>query len=117
MTDVKAQLNSLHIAPRKVRLVADSLKGLSVKDAEIELQFREKKASGPLAKLLRSAVANARNNAEIENPEETLYVKNIRVNEGRPFKRFMPRAHGRATQIKKRTSHVTLILSTKSQTL
>ena len=113
MVEIKATLRSLHIAPRKVRLVADRLRGLSVKKAEVELSFRVKRASQPLLKLLRSAMANASHNAKILNPGEVLFVKSIRVDEGRPFKRSMPRAHGRASPIRKRTSHIMLTLMSK----
>src|SRR3989344_2348082 len=113
MAEISAKLDSLHIAPRKVRLVARSLKGLRVRDAVSLLNFRIKRASVPVARLLKSAIANAKNNAKIANPEENLFVKNIRVDSGRSFKRFMPRARGRASLIKKRTSHVIITLTSK----
>lgn len=103
-----AKLNNLDIAPRKVRLIASALKGLSTNEAEAQLLFRPQRASGPLLKLLRSAVANAKNNQKL-NPEK-LVVKNIRVDQGPTLKRFLPRAMGRATSIHKKTSHVLLIL-------
>lgn len=110
MPEVKAKLSSLHIAPRKVRLIADKLRGLKVSDAKRELNFRVKRSTEPLDKLLASAIKNAKNNSSIENPEESMFIKIITVDEGRPFKRYMPRAHGRATMFKKRTSHITLVL-------
>ena len=110
MTEVTAQLRSLHIAPRKVRLVVDRLRGKSITEAKKELSFRSKVSTIPLGKLIDSALANAKSNTDIKNPEESMYIKKINVDEGRPFKRYMPRARGRASMYKKRTSHITLIL-------
>ncbi len=105
---VTAKLNHLHIAPRKVRLIASALKGLSVNEAEAQLLFRPQRSSKPLLKLLRSAVANAKNNQKL-NPEH-LVIQSIRVDQGPTLKRFLPRAMGRATPIHKKTSHIHLIL-------
>ena len=113
MKPITAYLNSLRIAPRKVRAVADTIKGMTVGDARVALSFRPRVASVPLAKLLKSAVANATHNAGVSNPD-SLVITNITVDEGRPLKRFMPRAMGRASAIKKRTSHVSLTLGKKS---
>src|SRR3989344_4487325 len=77
MNQVIAKLNHLHIAPRKVRLVADGIKGLSVNEAEAQLMFRPQRSSGPLLKLLRSAVANAKNNNKLS--EAKLAVKKIKT--------------------------------------
>ncbi|OGZ41989.1 MAG: 50S ribosomal protein L22 [Candidatus Ryanbacteria bacterium RIFCSPHIGHO2_02_FULL_45_43] len=110
MTEVKAQLKSLHIAPRKVRLLADRVRGMKVIEAQQEFHFRAKRSSKPLQKLVACAVANAKHNAGVKNPEEEMFIKTITVDEGRPFKRYMPRAHGRATMYKKRTSHITVVL-------
>ena len=111
--EIKSVLSSLHIAPRKVRLVTDSIKGKNVKDALTELKFRPKRAADPLLKLLKSALANAKHNSQITDPENTLIIKDIQVNEGKPFKRLLPRAFGRANIIKKRTSHIKLVLGSK----
>lgn len=111
MAQVIAKLNHLHIAPRKVRLVADALKGLSVNQAEAQLLFRPQRSSEPLLKLLRSAAANAKNNHKL-NPDK-LVVQSIRVDQGPTMKRFLPRAMGRATPIHKKTSHIILILEDK----
>ena len=108
MNQVFAKLNYLHIAPRKVRLIASALKGLSVNEAEAQLLFRPQRSGEPLLKLLRSAIANAKNSQKL-NPEN-LVIKIIRVNQGPTLKRFLPRAMGRATPILKRTSHVYLEL-------
>lgn len=111
MTEVTAQLKYLRIAPRKVRLVADCIRSKTVQRAAEELSFLQKRSAAPILKLLRSAVANAKNNFRL--PEEGLYVKKIVVNEGPRLKRFRPRAFGRASQILKRTSHISLTLGVK----
>lgn len=104
-----AKLNYLKIAPRKARLVADSIRGLSINEAEAQLSISPKRASLPLIKLLRSAVANAKHNQQIDAGR--LFVKEIRVDEGPALKRFMPRAMGRATPIHKKSSHIILVLA------
>lgn len=111
--DIKASLKYLHIAPRKVRLVADVIRNLSFKEAERQLRFLDKKAASPVLKVLRSAAANAKNNFNI-NDESILYIKEVRVNEGpHVYKRWRPRAMGRAYQIIKRISHVDLVLEAR----
>ncbi len=104
-----ATLRYLRMAPRKVRLVADLIRGLSVHDARIQLQYSAKDASKPLLKLLNSAVANARHNAGLV--EDSLQITKITVDGGPILKRWMPRAMGRATPIRKRTSHIELVLT------
>ena len=99
-----AKLRFLRIAPRKVRLVADLVRGKNVQEALTLLQFTLKRASLPVAKLLMSAVANATEGGEVD--VDTLYIKHIQVDEGPTMRRFRPRAYGRATRINKRTSHV-----------
>ncbi|MEK9170375.1 MAG: 50S ribosomal protein L22 [Patescibacteria group bacterium] len=108
MKQTTAKLNHLHIAPRKVRLIADGIRGLRVNEAEAQLMFRPQRSSGPLLKLLRSAVANAKNNEKLD--ADKLVVKSIFVDQGPVMKRFLPRSMGRATPLLKRTSHVTIIL-------
>ena len=110
---VKAKLNYLRIAPRKVRLVADLVRGKSIQEAQTILKFTRKKGSDPLIKLLKSAVANAKNNFHLE--EAGLFVAKITVDEGPKFKRFMPRARGQAYEIQKKTSHINLVLETKEK--
>lgn len=100
-----AKLNDLRIAPRKVRLVADLLRGLSVNEAEARLTVDRHRASKPLLKLLHSALAGAR--AKELNTED-LYVEVIRVDQGPMLKRYMARAQGRGVTIQKKTSHITL---------
>ncbi len=106
-----ATLRFLRIAPRKVRLVADLVRGKPVQDALSTLRFTPKSASLPVRKLLESAVANAENNHGLDI--DTLWVREIRVDEGPTLKRFRPRAQGRAFQIMKRTSHVSVVLEEK----
>ena len=103
-----ATLRFLRIAPRKVRLVADMIRGKPVQDAINALRFTRKSASLPLRKLIESAVANAENNHGLDI--DTLWVREIRVDEGPTLKRFSPRAQGRAFPIMKRTSHVAVVL-------
>lgn len=109
--EIKAKLNYLRIAPRKVRLVADLIRGMDVKEAEIQLKFMPKRSSVPLAKLLNSAIANAKNNFSVE--KDALFIQTIFVNGGPPLKRWRARARGRAFQIIKRTSHIDLVLGIK----
>ncbi len=109
-----ATLRYLHMAPRKTRLVASLLKGKSVSDAEAELRYSTKKAAKPILKLLRSAVANAKQ-ASLE--PEKLYIKDIRVDGGPMSKRFMPRASGRAVTIQKKTSHIYISVAEKKSSV
>jgi len=107
----RAKLRHLRIAPRKVRLVADLIRGKHVEEALNILQFTQKGSSRPLAKLVKSAVANAdqKGGVNIDN----LYVGECLVDGGPVLKRFMPRAMGRATPILKRTSHITVGLEVR----
>ncbi len=109
--EIKAKLNYLRISPRKVRLVADLIRGLEVSGAESQLKFLSQRAALPILKLLNSAVANAYHNFGIE--KDGLYVSKITVNTGPMLKRWRPRSRGMAVPIKKRTSHVELILEAK----
>ncbi|PWU67468.1 50S ribosomal protein L22 [Gracilibacillus dipsosauri] len=109
----KAVAKSIRIAPRKVRLVIDLIRGKEVGEAIAILKHTQRGASPVVEKLINSAVANAEHNYEM-NPED-LYVSEAFVNEGVTLKRFRPRAQGRATQINKRTSHITVVLSEKKE--
>ncbi|PIR87062.1 MAG: 50S ribosomal protein L22 [Candidatus Harrisonbacteria bacterium CG10_big_fil_rev_8_21_14_0_10_49_15] len=104
----KAQLRYLNITPRKVRLIAATLRGLSTQEAEAQLLLRSQRSSMPLLKLLRSAVANAKNN---ELDTDRLVISEILVNGGPVLKRYLPRAQGRASLLLKRTSHISLTLT------
>jgi large subunit ribosomal protein L22 len=106
-----ASLKFLRLAPRKVRLVADTVRGLPVGDALAELKFRPQAAAKPLAKLLRSAVANAENKGG-KVDVDALVIKTLTVDQGPKMRRFMPRAMGRAFRIEKKTSHVYVELGT-----
>ena len=108
----KASLKGLRVAPRKVRLVADLLRGKQVEEALNILLFTEKRSAKPLEKLLRSAVANADQNGDVD--VDSLYVGLIHVDSGPTLKRFRPRAMGRAAPILKRTSHVTIGLEQRN---
>jgi large subunit ribosomal protein L22 len=108
---MKAFLKNYRQSPRKVRLVADLIKGNRVAEAFTQLKNLPKRASGPVEKLLASAVANAKS-AGIS--VEDLYVENVTVNKGIVMKRSMPRARGSASRINKRTSHVMLTLIEKN---
>lgn len=110
---VKAHLSQLRISPRKVRLVADAIRGLDVRAAKVQLEFLIKRSSPPLLKLLNSATANATHNFKL-NPD-ALYISEIFVNEGPSFKRGIPQSRGRVHQIRKRTSHVSLILEERKK--
>lgn len=101
------------MSPRKVRLVIDAIRGLNVADAEIRLQFIPKLASEPVLKLLRSAVANAEHN--FKQKKEDLFVKTVTADGGPTMKRWRPRAFGRAAPIRKRTTHIMLVLAPKSE--
>ncbi|MEE9436325.1 MAG: 50S ribosomal protein L22 [Candidatus Adiutricales bacterium] len=106
--EAKAVAKYMRISPRKVRIVAKNIKGLTVENALAQLRYTPKKAAVILLKVLNSALANAEQKSEID--VDTLYVKNVFVDEGPTAKRWRPRAMGRATRIRKRTSHVTVIL-------
>ena len=110
MKQAKAELNFLRISPQKVRLVADVVRGHSVGRAKAELGVLIKKAALPMNKLLQSAIANAKNGGM---DEAKLFIKELFVNEGPTLKRSTPRAHGRATPIRKRMSHITLVIGEK----
>lgn len=103
-----AKLKYLRIAPRKVRLVANLVRGKTAKKAEILLTFTRKGAALPVLKLLKQAIANAKSNFQVD--ENNLYISKIIVDEGIKHKRQFPRARGRADIIFKKTSHITLVL-------
>jgi large subunit ribosomal protein L22 len=105
---VHATLGNLRIAPRKVRLIADLIRRKKVEDAQVILQFMQKKAGPNMLKLLNSAAANATNTYQLD--AKNLYISKITVDEGRKLKRWMPRARGRAAEIQKKTSFITIVL-------
>ena len=107
MAKPTAQLRYLRIAPRKVRSVADLIRGLPVQDAEAQLMVQSRRPAKPLLKLLRSAVANAKNKSQ---NADHLFISEIRVDQGPMLKRHLPRARGSASPIQKKMSHVSLTL-------
>jgi large subunit ribosomal protein L22 len=109
MAEAMARLNYLRMSPRKVRAVAQTVKGRKVQEAFAILEQSERRASRHLLKLLRSAVANANENHDMD--PDALVVKNVLVDEGPALKRWMPRAMGRATPIRKRTCKITIIVA------
>lgn len=111
--EATARLSYLHISPRKVRLVAHVLKGMDVGRAELELRALSKHASRPLEKLLKSAIQNAVHG--LGQDASRLYIKNINVDVGPVLKRMMPRAFGRGATIRKRMSHVSLVLGVRGE--
>ena len=106
--EARAQLTYARIAPRKVKIVCDLIRGKDVKTAMAILQQTPKAASKLMAKVLKSAVANAENNHEMD--PEKLYVSETFANPGPIIKRIRPRAQGRAHRINKRTSHITIVV-------
>jgi large subunit ribosomal protein L22 len=109
---ITASLNNYRQSPRKVRTVANLVRGKRVAEAIDILNFTAKRATNPLGTLLKSAIANAKNNFGIE--ATNLYIKEIRVDGGVVLMRSMPRARGSASPIHKRTSHVSLMLAEKA---
>ncbi len=107
---MKATLTNYRQSPRKVRLVANAVKGKSIAQAEVELSYMPKRAADPIKKLIKSAAANATREGV---SADSLVIKNIEVNQGLVMKRFMPRAMGSAKPIRKKMSHVTVALSEK----
>lgn len=110
-----AKLNNCPTAPRKMRMVADLIRGKGVEEALLILKHNAKESSTRLEKLLLSAIANWQQKNEDGDVESAgLYIKEIRVDEAGMLKRLRPRAQGRANQIRKRSNHVTLILGEKN---
>ena len=107
---ITAKLNDYRQSPRKVRLVANLVKGKKIEDVKNTLAFLVKRASKPLADLIDSAVANASNNFNIS--ADQLYIQEFRIDQGQVLKRRMPRARGMAFPINKRTSHIFIQLDT-----
>jgi large subunit ribosomal protein L22 len=109
--EIKAKLNHLRITPRKVRLIADFIRNISIKEAKTKLKFIPNRAAEPVLKLLKSAIANAQNNFNVK--EDDLYIKRIMVNQDTPFKRWFPISRGRSFPILKRACHIELVLGAK----
>jgi large subunit ribosomal protein L22 len=115
MVDSIARVKHIRVTPQKARRVVALIKGKQAQEALAILKFAPQSASEPIYKLVASAMANARVKADKDGEfldEQDLYVRNAYVDEGTTLKRFQPRAQGRAFQIKKRTSHITVELAT-----
>ncbi len=110
--EIKAQLNNLRIAPRKVRLVSRYIKGLDAMVAKSKLNYLAKRSGRPISKLIDSAMANAQNNFGLV--KENLFIKEIIVNEGRKLKRFRPKGFGTTSPIEKKTSHIRIVLDERT---
>jgi large subunit ribosomal protein L22 len=106
---VRAQAKYVRQSPYKVRRVLDLVRGLPVQEAEDLLRLTQRGATDPVAKVLRSAVANAEHNHALD--ADDLVVAEAYADEGPTLKRYRPRARGRATRIRKRTSHITIVVS------
>ena len=115
MVESIARVRHIRVTPQKARRVVALIKGKQAQEALAILKFAPQAASEPIAKLVAAGIANARVTADKTGEyldDQDLYVKNAYVDEGTTLKRFQPRAQGRAFQIKKRTSHITVVLST-----
>jgi large subunit ribosomal protein L22 len=110
--EARAQARYVRVTPMKARRVVDLIRGLSAAEAQAILKFAPQAASEPVGKVLASAVANAENNHDL-NPS-SLYVSEAYVDEGPTMKRFRPRAQGRAYRIRKRTSHITVVVESRT---
>ena len=104
----RAVARYIRISPRKVRLIMDEIRGRRIEEALNQLSFAPQKGAFILKKLINSAVANAEQNFEMD--VDKLYIKRVFADEGPTLKRFRPRAMGRASKIRKRTSHLTVVL-------
>ena len=111
MADATAQLNNYRQSPRKVRLIADLVRGKSATRALALLANLPKRGSDQMSKLIKSAVANAKSKGF---EQDDLYISHIDVGQGVIFKRFMPRARGKASPIKKKSSHIMVALSKRA---
>lgn len=105
---VKAKARYIRMSPRKLRLIANLIKGLKVDEAIFQLKFTNKIATKPIFKLVNSAIANAINNFSLE--KKNLYIKEIKVDQGPTLKRTIPKAFGRAALIRHRSAHISIIL-------
>ena len=109
--EIRAIAKSVRIGPRKIRLVADMIRELSIEEALMALQATHKRAALPIEKALKSAIANAVNNAGLER--NSLSIESIQVSEGASLKRFMPSTRGRIHPYKRRSSNIKIVLKTK----
>ncbi|MFZ5645236.1 MAG: 50S ribosomal protein L22 [Bacillota bacterium] len=111
-SEARAIAKYIRISPRKVREVVDLIRGKDVREALAILKYTPRRASAPIAKVVQSAAANAEHNYEMN--KDSLYVAECYVDQGPTIKRFQPRAMGRADLLRKRTSHITVVLKEKN---
>ena len=111
--EAKAVVRNLRVSPQKLNLVAQLIRGKKVDVALADLEFSRKRIAQDVRKCVMSAVANAENTQRVDVDE--LYVKRISVDEGPTAKRFLPRAHGRATKLRKRTAHLTVVIDERNR--
>ena len=111
--EVSAKARYIRMSPRKVRLVVDVVRGMDLAEAQSQLSFMNKAAALPVLKLINSAAANAEHNFKLKPAD--LFVKTIKADGGPTLKRFKPRARGRAAPIRKRTTHITVVLDEKEK--
>ncbi|WP_303721683.1 50S ribosomal protein L22 [Malonomonas rubra] len=109
--ETQAKLRNVRLSPQKARLVVDMVRGKGIQEAMNILQFSPQKTAPILSKLLKSAVANAEQKGVSD--VDQLFVKTVMVDQGPVLRRFMPRAQGRASRIRKPTSHITVVLDVK----
>ena len=109
--ETQAKLRNVRLSPQKARLVVDMVRGKGIQEALNILQFSPQKTAPILSKLLKSAVANAEQKGVPD--VDQLFVKTVMVDQGPVLRRFMPRAQGRASRIRKPTSHITVVLDVK----
>lgn len=109
---VRAIAKSVKMSPRKIRLVADAIRELSIEEAFLVLSATPNRAAGPVAKTLESAIANAVTNNSLD--KQNLIIDKVMVNEGQAMKRFHPSSRGRVHPYKKRSSHITIVLKEKA---
>lgn len=109
----RSEAKFIRIAPRKVRLLVNLIRGMHIQAARAQLKFATKHSSEPILKALNSAVANAAHNLKADTKD--FYVLQAFVNEGPKIKRYTPKAQGRATLIRKRTSHITIVVGDKEE--
>ena len=112
-TEALAQARYVRMTPMKTRRVIDLIRGMRVDEALAVLKYAPQAASEPVGKVLASAVANAEHNKQLD--PTTLWVSEAYVDEGPTLKRFRPRAQGRAFRIRKRTSHITVVVESRTQ--
>ena len=110
--ETRARARYIRVTPRKARRVVDLIRGLPAAEAQAVLKFAPQAASDPVGKVLASAMANAEHNDRVD--PETLWVSRAWVDEGPTLKRFQPRAYGRAYRVNKRTSHITVVVESRT---